>query len=234
LAASVALACQAFAPAALSSRVVLSAHSRSSGVLQSTAAEPAAAAAAAADTPAGPPPLDPPTSAELKSETGADFLPLANALYAGDFKEADQLTRDLLIFIAGPGARGRKYVYWSEVQFIPTTDLATLEALWLKYSRGKFGYSVQRRAFDVSAKGDFEAFCRKIDWNLMDDGLERKRRWFGADEFVYDLEAATPGHLPLTSALRGVQLIKALLKHPAWDLPQFADSGKGKYEKKSV
>jgi hypothetical protein len=25
----------------------------------------------------------------------------------------------------------------------------------------------------------------------MDDGLERKRRWFGDDEFVYDLEAAT-------------------------------------------
>jgi hypothetical protein len=59
-------------------------------------------------------------------------------------------------------ARGRKYVYWSEVQFIPTTDLATLEALWLKYSRGKFGYTVQRRAFNVSAKGNFEAFCRKV------------------------------------------------------------------------
>jgi hypothetical protein len=71
-------------------------------VLQSTAAEPTAAAGAAA-TPAGPPQLDPPTAAELKSETGADFLPLANALYAGNFKEADQLTRDLLIFIAGPG-----------------------------------------------------------------------------------------------------------------------------------
>jgi len=49
------------------------------------------------------PPLDPPSASELKSETGADFLPLANALYAGNFKEADQLTRDMLIFIAGPG-----------------------------------------------------------------------------------------------------------------------------------
>lgn len=50
-----------------------------------------------------PAPLDPPNASELKSETGADFLPLANALYAGNFKEADQLTRDMLIFIAGPG-----------------------------------------------------------------------------------------------------------------------------------
>lgn len=49
---------------------------------------------------------EPPTAAELKSVTGADFMPLATALLAGDFKEADQLTRDLLIFIAGPGVGG--------------------------------------------------------------------------------------------------------------------------------
>ena len=53
-------------------------------------------------------------------------------------------------------------MYWTEVQKIPVTDMATLERLWLKYSRGKFGYSVQRRVFNVSAKGDFEAFCRKV------------------------------------------------------------------------
>jgi len=73
----------------------------------------------------------------------------------------------------------------------------------------------------------------QIDWNLVDpDGdLERKRRWFGADEFIYELDKAPKGHLPLTSALRGTQLIKALFKHPAWEREEFADSGKGKYDK---
>jgi hypothetical protein len=52
-----------------------------------------------------PRPVGPPTEEELRSETGADFLPLATALGAGNFKEADQLTRDLLVFIAGPRVR---------------------------------------------------------------------------------------------------------------------------------
>lgn len=41
-----------------------------------------------------------------------------------------------------------------------------MERLWLKYSDGKFGYSVQRKIWRTTAiKGDFEKFCRKIDWN---------------------------------------------------------------------
>jgi len=69
-------------------------------------------------------------------------------------------------------------------------------------------------------------FCRKIGWNLVDDELERKRRWFGNDEFIYDLEEAPKGHLPLTSALRGTQLFKAICQHPAWDRPEYADKKK--------
>jgi len=47
--------------------------------------------------------LPPPTSDELKSETGADFMPLATALMTSDWKEADKITREMLIFIAGAG-----------------------------------------------------------------------------------------------------------------------------------
>ena len=43
------------------------------------------------------------TPEELKSETGADFKPLADALRNRDFFEADQITRDMLIQIAGKG-----------------------------------------------------------------------------------------------------------------------------------
>lgn len=213
---------------------------RSSGVHPKAAPVAAAAvedAAAAEKTAPAPAPLPPPTADELKSETGADFMPLATALMAGEFKEADQLTRDLLIFIAGPAAQTRKYVYFTEVVNIPATDLRSLERLWLKYSLGKFGYSVQKRVFDVTSKNDFETFCDKIDWNLIDmsdlkNPLKRKRRWFGDDEFIYDLEAAPKGHLPLTSALRGTMLLKEILKHPVWEEEEFQNSGKGKYDKK--
>ncbi len=66
------------------------------------------------------------------------------------------------------------------------------------------------------SKGDFESFCRKVGWTTTDGEVERKKRWFGASEFIYDVKRAPEGHLPLTSALRGTSLIKSLLNHPVW------------------
>jgi len=42
-----------------------------------------------------------------------------------------------------------------------------MENLWLSYSKGKFGYSVQRDLWRKT-KGDFENFCRRIGWTTMD------------------------------------------------------------------
>ena len=118
--------------------------------------------------------------------------------------------------LAGSKDAGRDFVYFTEVKRIPSTDLATIERLWTKFSKGKFGYSVQKKRWKL-AKGDFEAFCRKIGWTTNDGEVERKKRWFGASEFTYDLKKAPEGHLPLTSALRGTSLLKELLNHPVWD-----------------
>lgn len=127
-----------------------------------------------------------------------------------------QFTRDALIVLAGSKAKGRNFVYFTEVKNIPSTDLATIERLWTKFSGGKFGYSVQKKKWK-QCKGDFEAFCRKIGWTTTDGEVERKKRWFGASEFIYDVKKAPEGHLPLTSALRGTSLLKNLLNHPVWD-----------------
>ncbi|CAN0324657.1 unnamed protein product, partial [Hapterophycus canaliculatus] len=42
-----------------------------------------------------------------------------------------------------------------------------MENLWLSYSKGKFGYSVQKDLWRKT-KGDFENFCRRIGWTTMD------------------------------------------------------------------
>ncbi|KAM3571667.1 hypothetical protein VYU27_006320 [Nannochloropsis oceanica] len=154
----------------------------------------------------------------LKSECGVDYVPLANMLLTGDFKAADQFTRDALIQIAGEDAQKRGYVYFTEVRGLPEADMATIEKLWLKYSKGKFGFTVQRAIWNqVTVGKDFERFCRKIGWNMMENGIERKLKWFGNSEFIYDLDKAPPGHLPLTSALRGTSLLKNLLTYPLWE-----------------
>eukprot|EP00981_Chlorochromonas_danica_P012658 scaffold5245_cov183-Ochromonas_danica.AAC.9 len=152
----------------------------------------------------------------LPSAKGIDYVPLATMLATGDFLGADQFTRDNLIVLAGSQAAGRSFVYWTEVQNIPSIDLATMEKLWLQFSNGKFGYSIQKRIWDIE-HGHFDVFIRRVGWTKTEsDGTERKLKWFGNNEFIYDLEKAPKGHLPLTSALRGTQLIKALLSHPVW------------------
>lgn len=55
-----------------------------------------------------------------------------------------QFTRDALISISGAKGKGRNFVYFTDVKRIPATDLATIERLWSKFSKGKFGYSVQK------------------------------------------------------------------------------------------
>jgi len=153
---------------------------------------------------------------KLPSDVGMDYVPLATMLATGQLAEADQFTRDALIVLAGSKEKGRDFVYFTEVKRIPSTDLATIERLWNKFSGGKFGYSIQKRKYRQS-KQDFDVFCSKIGWTTKDGELERKKRWFGASEFIYDVKKAPEGHLPLTSALRGTSLIKELLAHPVWD-----------------
>lgn len=146
----------------------------------------------------------------LKSLLHFSFVSIDNFLLTTQF------TRDALIVISGAKEKGRDFVYFTDVKNIPNTDLATIERLWLQFSGGKFGYSVQKKKWRQS-KGDFEVFCRKIGWNTKDGEVERKLRWFGASEFIYDVKKAPEGHLPLTSALRGTSLLKNLLDHPVWE-----------------
>ena len=110
-------------------------------------------------------------------------------LATGDFVAADQFTRDNLIKIAGPTSQQRGFVYWTEVKNLSEVDLCTMERLWLLFSNGKFGYSIQKRIWDIE-NGNFDNFIRRIGWTTGDRGNERKLKWFGKSEFIYDLDKA--------------------------------------------
>ena len=59
----------------------------------------------------------------LESAIGYDFVPLLTALQAGEFREADFITRDALITFAGEAAVKRGYVYWTEAPKLPMEDV---------------------------------------------------------------------------------------------------------------
>ncbi|KAI8471563.1 MAG: hypothetical protein J3K34DRAFT_417038 [Monoraphidium minutum] len=123
--------------------------------------------------------------------------------------------------MAGAGAVGRGWVYFTEVKVIPPEDLQTVDALWRAGSKGKFGYSVQKELFAQSARR-WPKFFKAIDWTVGENNIYRK--W--PAEFIYSMDAPK-GHLPLTNALRGTQLFEALLQHPAFDKAAAPGGGKG-------
>ncbi len=145
---------------------------------------------------------------EMLSEQGVDYEPLQDLLVKQDFEEADRLTLAKLCELAGPTAVKRKWVYFTEAEQFPSVDLQTIDRLWLAYSEGKFGFSVQRRIW-LSLGQNWDKLWPRLAWK--DDNIWT--RYPGG--FVWDL-SAPDGHLPLTNQLRGVRMMAALLTHPAW------------------
>ena len=168
------------------------------GVLRRTGLPAAAADVAAADV-------------AMESEVGMSYEVLRDRLAAGEWELADAETRRLVCELAGEGAAARKWVYFSEVQFIPTKDLLTLDSLWRTYSDNRFGFSVQRRIWKNQLQR-WKPFFTLIGWTY---GVNSTYKKFPM-EFDWSLEAPV-GHLPLTNALRGTQLFEKLLLHPAFD-----------------
>lgn len=144
----------------------------------------------------------------LNSERGIDYTQLQQLLISQDFQASDKLTLRLLCELAGNLALQRKWLYFTEVESFPITDLQTINTLWLVYSEGKFGFSVQREIWLAVGK-NWEKLWSQINWK---NGNNWTRY---PDEFTWNLTAPR-GHLPLSNQLRGVRTISSLLSHPAW------------------
>lgn len=144
----------------------------------------------------------------LKSERDLDYLPLQRSLIEQDFQRADTITREKLCELAGPDAAARKWLYFTEVEQFPSTDLNTINSLWWVHSEGKFGFSVQRRIW-LSVGKDFNKLWPKIGWKDGNIWTQYPK------EFTWDLNAPA-GHLPLLNQLRGVRVADSLFSHPVW------------------
>ena len=140
------------------------------------------------------------------SEQGIDYAPLQQLLMEQQWEEADRLTSAILRQLAGSAAVQRGYVYYSEVPAIAAVDLASLDRLWVCYSRGRFGFTVQGRLL-TSCNGVWEQLWEKLAWK---QGGQWTRY---PSSFQWSIEAPE-GHMPLVNQLRGVRLMDALLQHP--------------------
>lgn len=140
------------------------------------------------------------------SAVGIPYGPLQQALAEQRFEDADRLTSAHLRQLAGEAAERRGYVYYSEVPPMPALDLQSLDRLWVTYSQGRYGFSVQLRLLR-SCNQRWDLLWPRIGWKQ--SGIWT--RYPGS--FTWSLEAPE-GHMPLINQLRGVRLMDALLNHP--------------------
>ncbi len=142
---------------------------------------------------------------DAPSDVGFDYSPLQRYLLNECYEDADRFTSSKLRELAGEKAVKRGYVYFSEVESIPSIDLSTLDKLWVVYSRGKFGFTVQAKILD-SLGGRYDKLWPRIGWKK--DGIWTRY----PKAFNWSIEAPN-GHMPLVNQLRGVRLMDALLNH---------------------
>ena len=143
----------------------------------------------------------------VSSAAAIDHAPLQRHLMELEFEAADRLTSEILRQLAGPDAVKRGYVFYSEVAAMPSVDLESLDRLWIVYSQGRFGFSVQGRLLRACG-GQWERLWPRLGW-------KQDSRWTRyPGSFTWSL-AAPDGHMPLVNQLRGVRLMDALLQHPA-------------------
>ena len=82
---------------------------------------------------------------DLRSEKGIDYSKLRDLLAAQNWEEADKETYEVMI-----KAVGKKSGDWftrDELLNFPCQDLRTIDQLWVQYSKGRFGFSVQKEIY---------------------------------------------------------------------------------------
>ena len=129
---------------------------------------------------------------ELKSDVGMDYNKLQNYLKAGNWKEADKETERVMLAVAK-----REKEDWLDDKSIdnfPCADLRTIDQLWVKYSDGRFGFSVQKRIYQ--GLGGTREYDLEI-WKKFGEevGWRKGGSWLWYKDITFD-KKAPKGHLP--------------------------------------
>ena len=92
-------------------------------------------------TPQSPEGVEP--QVQLISAKGIDYGKLEQLLAQRRWKEADRETTHLMLLVGQKNNKG--FLDENDIKNFPCEDLRTIDKLWVTYSNGKFGFSVQKQ-----------------------------------------------------------------------------------------
>lgn len=143
--------------------------------------------------------VDPALEAELKAlkqtVQASRYQTLEDYLKNGQWKEADEETYRLMITTVG-----KEEGQWFDPEDLlnfPCEELRAIDGLWVKYSNGKFGFSVQKKIYLECGgvpdgrhhKEAWEKFCHAVGWMENNDYVAME--WSSVSRMTSE-----EGHLP--------------------------------------
>lgn len=140
---------------------------------------------------------------EVISAQGIEYQKLRDLLAANRWEEADQETKLIMLKVANIEQKAK----FENFHNISCEYLRDIDKLWLKYSKGHFGFTVQKRIFTkLGGKpgvDDYKAYCRfgeEVGWLV-------KNHWLAERDLKFSLNAPR-SHLPIAPFLpliRGIR-----------------------------
>ena len=130
------------------------------------------------------------------SNNHINYAHLRNLLEAGEWQKADRETANIILKLASKEKSG--WVKVEDLSKLPCQDLLIIDRLWVKYSRGRFGFSVQKQMWS-EANENIVSFGHRIGWCVNNNWLSRY------SDYVFSLNAPF-GHLPSLKWLSGWRL----------------------------
>ena len=147
------------------------------------------------------------------------YAQLEEYLKTQQWRKADQETYRLMI--TAVGKEEGQYFEREELLNFPCDELNAIDALWVKYSNGKFGFSVQKNIYvecgatlDGQYPGDkiWYAFCDRVGWR-------KENSYVSYNDLSFDLRSSSTGELPCCVGLGG-----GLLRHFGLGVPLLSHS----------
>jgi hypothetical protein len=137
-------------------------------------------------------PTDQKIEIELKSAKGIDYRKLEDLLKRQQWKQADEETANVMLQAANRTSEG--WLREEDSDNFPCEDLRTINQLWVKYSGGRFGFSVQAKIYrELGGTREYnervwDAFGDRVGWRV-------NKSWIYYKDVTFDIKAPL-GHLP--------------------------------------
>ncbi|WP_448603814.1 GUN4 domain-containing protein [Thermoleptolyngbya sp.] len=144
--------------------------------------------------------FDPALNIELnalrKTVSDTRYAKLEELLKTQKWREADEETYRLMITTVGK-EEGQWFAK-EDLENFPCPDLKEIDRLWVHYSSGKWGFSVQKRIWEecgspMEYNDDWEKFGDRVGWRKDDN-------WLSYSDLTFELQKSLPGGFPVVGS----------------------------------